>query len=132
MPEHNKLSASETLIAIFAMIRKNKNDGRLELRPSELHRAMYEQSQKPMFQDILSVFRFDTRDIVPLSEELEYTINSLQLSRYLERSNPRGATYFIPNIVMNYYDNELKNKKIEKNEETTLKLLARQLCPSPN
>lgn len=115
---------AEDIVAAVLYFLFDKNVPRFEASPVAIHPVFFQYRTKG--SGILMPFAFDQRDYFPFSDEIEDSLDALQLAGYLQRSNPKGVFFEIQPSIKALFQKMQGVFKVE--DLAVLEDLAQQLA----
>lgn len=103
-----KFAPEDVVVGLFAL--RSGDKPRFPADAVNIQKAVAGLRSNATFEPLFDDFAFDTRDYFPYSDYLEEVIDGLQLSGYLERTNPRGAYYSTRPALKRLFESSIQEK----------------------
>jgi hypothetical protein len=110
-------SPEDVIVGLIAL-REEPAGARFAADTVRIHRAIARLRKDDRFSQLFRELAFDERDYFPYSDSLEGILDGLQLSGYLERTNPRGAHYLSLPSLQSMFDSSIRQKFGEQELES--------------
>jgi hypothetical protein len=105
-----RFSPEDVIVGLLALTENAAGGVRFPADTVRIHKGVATLRKDSRFSDLFGGLAFDARDYFPYCDSLEGILDGLQLSGYLERTNPRGTHYLSLPSLRAMFDSNIRQK----------------------